>query len=149
MSFFLDEMSLAAAQLVHLSRLKKGHVFFLISNRPFIIGWSKSQKNNFVVFLSTCSDESSDENSVEHSDEAESSDESSDEISDEKSDGGHICDKISDEHSENISEVDSISIENSSTTSGKKYPSTMGNIFRGISHVRVTKYLICNNVIQA
>ena len=29
-------MSFAAAQLVHLSRLKKGHVFFLISNRPYI-----------------------------------------------------------------------------------------------------------------
>ena len=27
-------MSLSAAQLVHLSRLKKGQVFFLISNRP-------------------------------------------------------------------------------------------------------------------
>ena len=34
--YFLDEMSLAAAQLVHLSRLKKGNVFFLISNRPTV-----------------------------------------------------------------------------------------------------------------
>ena len=33
---FLDEMSLSAAQVVHLSRLKKGHVFFLISNQPYI-----------------------------------------------------------------------------------------------------------------
>ena len=38
---FLDEMSIAAAQLVHLSRLKKRHVFFLIGNRP-IRGFRKA-----------------------------------------------------------------------------------------------------------
>ena len=34
---FLDEMSLAAAELVYLSRLKKGHVFFLINNLAFVL----------------------------------------------------------------------------------------------------------------
>ena len=46
--FLKEKMSLAAAQLIHQSRLKKGHVFFLISNRPNI---HISNKCNNSIFL--------------------------------------------------------------------------------------------------
>ena len=35
--YFKDEMSLSAGQLVHLSRPKKGRVFFLIGNQSEIM----------------------------------------------------------------------------------------------------------------